>query len=354
MKTKKRKSGRLKKRTKERGKKVSFRYFNMFVYINININILDDSHAVWKMFGDHKHQLEICDYRIGTIQKQMEDQDKLVDTLVDLVHQTRQRVEELSDELIERNQVVRVLQKHLHKAEEQISLLSTPVTDTTMPLATTSRRAVDSNVPPAIDPLISPLATTPPAIQAPVVLPPATSELVKPPLATLVNAPTMDTGTVSKHAPSQITLGDSSTVGGATMIPTAPEPDTATNMAPPLQPVIQVQGPTPQNSQEGESKKTGLLEVPAATEAPAARKSRSRSTSVDPAEPRRSPQLTSPCPSSGMQGEENKGTGLLRLPPAGADRVSTTPDSSRCSRTRSRSPAPVSSDLRRSPRLASP
>lgn len=98
--------------------------------------------------------------------------------------------------------------------------------------------------------------------------------------------------------------GPTMPLGEAKALPPAPAPAPPSTVPPPLPPppTIEVQGPTPQNSQEGE-KATGLLEVPSAPalsapQAGPSRQSRSRSRSpVDPATLRRSPRLASPGPS---------------------------------------------------------
>ncbi len=177
----------------------------------------------------------------------MDDQDKLLETLLEENERTKRQVKELAEELGKKDRIVL-----LSRAQVAFSM---PVAGTSGPPTTTMASTQTEG---------ASLVTAPPTtIQQRV-------DLAIPPAI----------------------------VPAAQLVEMSPPPITTAPLDPPI---IEVQGPTPQNSQEGET-----------------------------------------------------GTSLLKVPPAHTEPASTEPDPSRRSRTRSRSPAPNPSDLRRSPRLASP
>ena len=198
-----------------------------FLYSYISIIIFeDDAGALWEAIKAHKHQQSLHDYQIGTIQHQMDDQDKLLETLLEENEQTKRQVKELAEEL---GRLLVVVYKCLGKAEEQIVLLSRAQVVFSMPVAGTSG-------PPTMT-----MAST------------------QTEGASLVMAtPTTIQQRVYLAIPSAI-------VPVAQLVEMSPPPITT---APLDLPTIEVQGPTPQYSQEGETG-TSLLKVPPAHVEPA-------------------------------------------------------------------------------------
>jgi hypothetical protein len=193
----------------------------------------------------------------------------------------QRRLQEVTEELEDRRQELAGVYQCLGQAEERIALQSwaQEALDKLAPPTTTvaSTQTEDPSRLPAM-----PLADVPPTPPVP-----TTAGSIQQEVVPMAEGPTMPSGEEIGVPPAL-----------DTQTPAAP-PSTA-----PPPPTIEVQGPTPLNSQEGE-KVAAFLEVPTAPAfsgatpggPPRRTQSRSRSPAPNPADCRRSSRLATPTPS---------------------------------------------------------
>lgn len=187
-------------------------------------------------------------------------------------------MQEATEELASQSREITDVYVRLGRAEERIALQSRALEALNNPAAppTTTLASTQTEDP-------SPPSAMPPAPNPPTVHVDTTAASTQKGDVPMAEGPTMPSG---------------EKVGGPSAMPAAPP-----SAAPPP-PTIEVQGPTPLNSQEG-NKAASLLEVPTAPALPAAipggsprqSRSRSRSPAPNPADCRRSPRLATPTPS---------------------------------------------------------
>jgi len=286
--------------------------------------------------------------QIGQIHEQMDDQDRLIAQLQVQNARTEEELQEVTTELEAQQRELREVYRRLRQAEERLTLQGRAqgALDTPEALPPPTRTAA---IPPAPatplpqweDAPIAPVApsTVPPTVPPP----PAVEEGPAMPLGEATAIPPAPAPVPPSTVPPPPTVeeGPAMPLGEATAIPPAPAPPSTVPPPIPPPPTIEVQGPTPQNSQEGE-KAAALLEVPVQPGIPAAtqpgpqRQSRSRSHSpaVNPAEVRRSPRLATLSPSAAAERTPSPGTVTDPTVPRRSPRIA--------------SPAPSPGSLKRS------
>jgi hypothetical protein len=183
----------------------------------------DNVQALWDVIKAHKHQDELFLHQIGQIHEQMDDQDRLVAKL-------EEQFQEAMEEFMSQSREITDVYVRLGRAEERIALQSWALEALNNPAAppTTTAASTQTEDP---SPLSAPNPSTP---------------------AVHTTAASNQTGDVLMAEGPTMPLGEE--VGRPSAMPPALDtqmPAAPSSAAPPPL-TIEVQGPTPLNSQEGD------------------------------------------------------------------------------------------------------